>query len=1008
MSARHLVVVPHTHWDREWYRTHEEFRYRLVRLVDGLLDLLEGNPAFRHFTLDGQAIVVDDYLEVRPGARERIAKLVRDGRLLVGPWYVLPDEWLVSGEALIRNLELGLRRAEALGAAMRLGYVPDQFGHVGQLPQIFAGFGFEAAVLWRGVGADVASTPFTWEAPDGTRLLTVYLPHGYGNAAQLPAEADALAGRLRQAIAALEPFATTPTLLLMNGSDHLRPEPGLPAALEAALAKLDGVTGEIGTLPGFVARVRAEAPADLPVHRGELRSGLRAPLLPGCASARAPQKRSDFDNDALLTRVLEPLSAWLAALGGDADPEVIGLAWRVALENHPHDSICGCSVDAVHDQMDTRFRRVREIATTHLARVAGELLQRVAVPAAGFGRGAGESLVVWNPGASGRALVEAEVELDVPLRGRRVGRLHLRDARGGRIPAAAEVAEPGRELFRMRIRKAFAGLLLGAFGEEFAGQPVRDARWEIRDGTLDLRVRVSELAAGFDVAGARRRLEADLSRDDVEHFAVRVVLPPRIRLRFADALPGCGLRVYRVARGRALPAGATRVAAGRNASGAAGAARSELQASEGRAAGRSPAQARDASGAAGAARSELQASEGRAAGRSPAQARAAGGAWLENEHWRVEVDGAARVRLTRKADGLVVEDALRVVSEGDRGDEYNFDPVPGDAPVERPARVRVSLEQPGEARVALAIDARYALPAGLAPGRGRRSARRVALSVRLRIALHEGLDRIDLALACQNAARDQRLRLHVRAPFEAQRFEVESAFEVAERPIAPQPGDFGSDRPAELPIGAVPQRSFATLAGGALALTVANRGAAEVEAVPEADGTTSLAVTVLRAVGWLSRDDLHVRPGHAGPPLETPGAQVPGHHRLELSLRLHPAGEAERVARAHAFAFPPRAFAGGGPPAAPLRDGARLFEVDDPAVVVSAIQPGPDGRARVRLWNASAEARRVRVAWSGPGARALEPVDLAGRPDPRAGLEPEGAGGWLRLRPWQITTLRVV
>ena len=951
MGARHLVVVPHTHWDREWYRTHEEFRYRLVRLVDGLLDLLEGDPAFRHFTLDGQSIVVDDYLEVRPGARERIAKLVRAGRLLVGPWYVLPDEWLVSGEALIRNLELGLRRAEALGAAMRLGYVPDQFGHVGQLPQIFAGFGFEAAVLWRGVGADVASTPFTWEAPDGTRLLTVYLPHGYGNAAQLPAEADALAERLRQAIAALEPFATTPTLLLMNGSDHLRPEPGLPAALEAAVARLGGVTAEIGTLPGFVARVRAEAPDDLPLHRGELRSGLRAPLLPGCASARAPQKRSDFGNDALLTRVLEPLAAWLAALGGDADPGMLELAWRVALENHPHDSICGCSVDAVHDQMETRFRRVREIATTHLARVAGELAQRVAVPEAGFGRGAGESLVVWNPGASGRALVEAEVELDVPLRGRRVGRLHLRDARGGRIPAAAELVEPGRELFRMRIRKAFAGLLLGAFGEEFAGQPVRDARWEIRDRTLDLRVRVSELASGFDVAGARRRLEADLARDDVEHLAVRVVLPPRIRLRFADALPGWGLRVYRVARGRALPARAARVAAGRTAE----------------------------------------------------------GSWLENEHWRVDVAAGGRVRLLRRADGSVIEDALRVVSQGDRGDEYNFDPVPGDVPVERPARVRVSLEQPGEARVALAIDARYALPAALAPGRGRRSARRVAMPLRLRIALHEGLDRIDLALSCHNTARDHRLRLHVRAPFAARRFEVESAFEVAERPIAPQPGDFGSERPAELPIGAVPQRSFATLEGGrGLALSVANRGAAEVEAVPEADGTTSLAVTLLRAVGWLSRDDLHLRPGHAGPPLETPGAQVPGPNRQELSLRLHPPGEPERLARAHAFAFPPVAFAGGGPAGAPLRDGARLVEVDDPAVVVSAVQPGPDGRTRVRLWNASGQARRVRVAWGGPGARGIEAVDLAGRPERAGDLEAEGPCGWLRLRPWQIATLRVV
>ena len=131
MTAQHLILVPHTHWDREWYRTHEQFRYRLVRLLDGLLDMLEEDPEFRHFTLDGQSVLVDDYLEVRPGARERLAKLVREGRILVGPWYVLPDEWLVSGEALIRNLRLGLRKARGLGGSMNLGYVPDQFGHVG-------------------------------------------------------------------------------------------------------------------------------------------------------------------------------------------------------------------------------------------------------------------------------------------------------------------------------------------------------------------------------------------------------------------------------------------------------------------------------------------------------------------------------------------------------------------------------------------------------------------------------------------------------------------------------------------------------------------------------------------------------------------------------------------------------------------------------------------------------------------------------------------------------------
>ena len=186
MAERHLVVVPHTHWDREWYASHEQFRYRLVRLIDRLLEILEGDPAFRHFTLDGQAIVLDDYLEVRPGERERIGKLVRDGRLRVGPWYVLPDEWLVSGEALIRNLRMGLARSAAFGPPMRLGYAPDLFGHVGQLPQLFAGFGFETAIVWRGVPAEVDQTVFDWEAPDGTRLLTVYLRHGYGNAVHLP------------------------------------------------------------------------------------------------------------------------------------------------------------------------------------------------------------------------------------------------------------------------------------------------------------------------------------------------------------------------------------------------------------------------------------------------------------------------------------------------------------------------------------------------------------------------------------------------------------------------------------------------------------------------------------------------------------------------------------------------------------------------------------------------------------------------------------------------------
>src|SRR5262245_45319042 len=277
VTPRHLVVVPHTHWDREWYRTREEFRHRLVRLVDALLDLLERDPEFRHFTLDGQTIVLDDYLEVRPAARSRIERQVRAGRLVVGPWYVLPDEWLVSGEALIRNLRLGQARAAAFGASMPVGYVPDQFGHVGQLPQILAGVGLDCAVLWRGVPRELDETLFHWEAPDGTRVFGVYLVHGYGNAARLPLEPGALAARLRACADALAPRSRVPSLLLMNGSDHEEPQPGLPAALAAASAGLDGIALELGTLPAFGDRARRAAPGAPPVLRGELRSGLRAP-----------------------------------------------------------------------------------------------------------------------------------------------------------------------------------------------------------------------------------------------------------------------------------------------------------------------------------------------------------------------------------------------------------------------------------------------------------------------------------------------------------------------------------------------------------------------------------------------------------------------------------------------------------------------------------------------------------------------------------------------------------
>ena len=357
--------------------------------------------------------------------------------------------------------------------------------------------------------------------------------------------------------------------------------------------------------------------------------------------------------------------------------------------------------------------------------------------------------------------------------------------------------------------------------------------------------------------------------------------------------------------------------------------------------------------------------------------------------------------------GLALSDALRLVSEADRGDEYNFDPVEGELPIERPESVRLRVPKPAEGEAAVRIEARYRVPVALRSDRAARTSRTVRLPVGIGLRLWAGLDRVDLELDVDNTARDHRLRLLLRAPFEAGRFEVESAFEVAERPIAPDPESFGSARPAERPIGATPQRRFASIAAGGLCLTVANRGSAEVEALPQSDGSTALAVTLLRAVGWLSRGDLHWRPVLAGPPLETPGAQVPGRQRAELSFRLGPAGEPCRTLEAHRFAAPALLFGGGGR-RGPLGDGARLLEVDDPEVVVSAVEPGQGGRARVRVYNASSAVRRPRLRWRSDRPAGLQPVDLRGQPDPRLPCD-EAQDGSVRLTlgAWQIATLEV-
>jgi len=252
MTARRIAIVPHTHWDREWYKSYQDFRLALVELIDTLLPLLERDASYPHFMLDGQMAVVDDYLEVRPEAEGRLRALAASGRVSMGPWYILMDEFLASGETIVRNLQMGLGRGAAFGGVMEVGYLPDMFGHIAQMPQILRLAGFRDAVVWRGVPSQVTKNAFTWESPDGSSVRAEYLPVGYGNAAAMPDDVKAFIRRTRDNVDEVADFLTG-DLLCMNGSDHLMPQPWLGRVVAEANDLQDDFEFEVTSLPRFLA-----------------------------------------------------------------------------------------------------------------------------------------------------------------------------------------------------------------------------------------------------------------------------------------------------------------------------------------------------------------------------------------------------------------------------------------------------------------------------------------------------------------------------------------------------------------------------------------------------------------------------------------------------------------------------------------------------------------------------------------------------------------------------------
>lgn len=458
-EAKVVYAVSKTHWDREWYLNFQNFRVRLVKLMDNLLDILEKDPQYVSFMMDGQMIPIEDYLAVKPEQFERIKKFVDSGRLVIGPWYVLPDEVLISGEAHIRNWLMGERLVRKFGGKkMNIGYLPDSFGHPSQMPQILSGLGMKWMTFWRGATEEIDKNEFCWEAPDGSKILVNLMPKGYSTGAEFPDDPDVLAARLDRYIDDFSSNANTNILYMSNGGDHLEAVPYLSKVIKGANERMRNGKIVHTTLEKFFTDLCEKLEGkNLKTVKGEMMGTHTAILLTSTISTRMYLKQLNFECERLLLDIVEPIHS-IAAFQGYAYPkELILEAWRHLLQNMPHDSICGCSIDEVHRDMLYRYNQVREIGEALLDRcgifygaIGGKTLKSrdaaALFNASGQVRSSPVTVTVdLEPRLMGRLEFN---DLDVPLASdtKAVRKTKIHDVLGRSVPAAVRAFDGDREI----------------------------------------------------------------------------------------------------------------------------------------------------------------------------------------------------------------------------------------------------------------------------------------------------------------------------------------------------------------------------------------------------------------------------------------------------------------------------------------------------------------------------------------------------------------------------------
>lgn len=367
--GKEFLVISHTHWDREWYFPFEKFRMRLCDLINHLLDIIDEYPDYI-FHLDGQTIVLEDYLEIFPEKREKLTKYIQSGNIIIGPWYVQNDFFLASGESTVRNIYIGRKIAKSFGKCANVGYTADQFGLPSQLPQVLRKLGIKSHLFGRGYAFyknkdDEDKSPvknsFYWEAPDGSKVFSQLMQHWYNNMQRLPEDIDSSAAILERTGGRVSQWSDAPCFLMMNGVDHLQPQENLLPILDKLNARNDGNRIYQTTMQEAMDKLEKYV-SDTEV-KGELRYGKEVDILTGTCSTRVDIKKLNYDTQNLIEHKIEPLFGMIMLAGAtDIYPQnKIEYMWKTLIPNHAHDSICCCSHNNVMKHMSDRYLRIGEV-----------------------------------------------------------------------------------------------------------------------------------------------------------------------------------------------------------------------------------------------------------------------------------------------------------------------------------------------------------------------------------------------------------------------------------------------------------------------------------------------------------------------------------------------------------------------------------------------------------------------------------------------------------------------